>query len=57
MKKKRGFKRKKYKDTAIGLSVNVFNNNVEGALKILKKGMNLLVVTVYGMRIMNGRKI
>jgi len=35
-KKKRNF-RKKPKDTAQGLSVTVFNNNVEGALKVLKK--------------------
>ena len=36
MKKRRNF-RKKPKDTARGLSVNVFNNNVDGALRILKK--------------------
>jgi len=36
MKKRRNF-RKKPKDNAQGLSVTVFNNNVEGALKILKK--------------------
>ena len=36
MKKRRNF-RKKPKDTAQGLSVTVFNNNVEGALRILKK--------------------
>ena len=36
MRKRRNF-RKKPKDTAQGLSVTVFNNNVEGALKILKK--------------------
>ena len=35
-KKKRNF-RKRPKDTAQGLSVTVFNNNVEGALKVLKK--------------------
>tara|TARA_E500000305_G_C3875884_1_gene167333 strand:+ start:256 stop:519 length:264 start_codon:yes stop_codon:yes gene_type:complete len=39
MKYKKNFrnKRKKPKDTAVGLSVNVFNNNVDGALRILKK--------------------
>ena len=36
MRKRRNF-RKKPKDTAQGLSVTVFNNNVEGALKVLKK--------------------
>tara|TARA_B100000287_G_scaffold114860_1_gene106978 strand:+ start:230 stop:478 length:249 start_codon:yes stop_codon:yes gene_type:complete len=36
MRKKRNF-RKKPKDKAIGLSVNVYNNNVEAALKIFKK--------------------
>ena len=36
MKKRRNF-RKKPKDNAVGLSVTVFNNNVEGALKVLKK--------------------
>ena len=36
MRKRRNF-RKRPKDTAQGLSVTVFNNNVEGALKILKK--------------------
>ena len=30
-------KRKKPKDTAVGLAVTVYNNNVEGALKVLKK--------------------
>jgi len=34
---KKNFRSKRPKDTAAGLSVNVFNNNVEGALKILKK--------------------
>jgi len=34
---KKNFRKKRPKDTAVGLSVNVFNNNVEGALKILKK--------------------
>ena len=39
MKYKKNFrgKRKKPKDTAVGLSVNVYNNNVEGALKVLKR--------------------
>ena len=36
MRKRRNF-RKRPKDNAVGLSVTVFNNNVEGALKILKK--------------------
>ena len=36
MRKRRNF-RKKPKDTAQGLSVTVYNNNVEGALKVLKK--------------------
>ena len=36
MKKRRNF-RKRPKDTAQGLSVTVFNNNVEGALKVLKR--------------------
>tara|TARA_B100000131_G_C17591584_1_gene399451 strand:+ start:206 stop:457 length:252 start_codon:yes stop_codon:yes gene_type:complete len=37
MKRRRNFKKKKFKDEARGLSVTVFNNNVEGALKVLKK--------------------
>ena len=37
MRKKRRNFRKKPKDKAQGLSVTVFNNNVEGALKVLKK--------------------
>ena len=36
MRKRRNF-RKKPKDKARGLSVTVFNNNIEGALKILKR--------------------
>ena len=36
MKKRRNF-RKKPKDNSIGLSVKVYNNNVDGALRILKK--------------------
>ena len=36
MKKRKNF-RKKPKDNAVGLSVTVFNNNVEGALKVLKR--------------------
>ena len=36
MKRRKNF-RKKPKDDSIGLSVKVFNNNVEGALKVLKK--------------------
>ena len=45
MKKRRNF-RKKPKDNARGLSVTVFNNNVDGALKVLKrkvKDSNLFV--------------
>ena len=37
MKRRRNFKKKKFKDEARGLSVTVFNNNVEGALKVLKR--------------------
>ena len=36
MRKRRNF-RKKPKDTAQGLSVTVFNNTVEGALKVFKR--------------------
>ena len=36
MRKRKNF-RKRPKDTAKGLSVTVFNNNVEGALKVLKR--------------------
>ena len=36
MRKRRNF-RKKPKDNAVGLSVTVFNNNVDGALRVLKK--------------------
>ena len=36
MKKRRNF-RKKPKDNSQGLSVTVFNNNIDGALRILKK--------------------
>ena len=34
---KKNFRKKKPKDNAVGLSVTVYNNNVEGALKILKR--------------------
>ena len=34
---KKNFRKKRPKDTAIGLSVTVFNNNIEGALKTLKR--------------------
>jgi len=37
MKRKKNFRKKRPKDTAVGLSVTVYNNNVEGALKSLKK--------------------
>ena len=36
MKRRKNF-RKKPKDNTKGLSVTVFNNNVDGALKVLKK--------------------
>ena len=36
MKKRRNF-RKKPKDNSVGLSVKVYNNNVDGALRILKR--------------------
>ena len=36
MRKRSNF-RKRPKDNAVGLSVTVFNNNVDGALRILKK--------------------
>ena len=36
MRKRRNF-RKKPKDNSVGLSVKVFNNNVDGALKVLKR--------------------
>ena len=36
MRKRKNF-RKKPKDNAVGLSVTVFNNNVDGALRIFKK--------------------
>ena len=35
--KKKGFKKRPKKDKLQGLQVTVFNNNVEGALKILKR--------------------
>ena len=34
---KKNFRKKRPKDDSIGLSVKVHNNNVEGALKILKR--------------------
>ncbi len=34
---KKNFRKKRPKDTAQGLSVTVFNNNIEGALKVLKR--------------------
>ena len=36
MKRRKNF-RNKPKDNSVGLSVTVFNNNVEGALKVFKK--------------------
>ena len=37
MRKRKNFRKKKPKNDSIGLSVKVFNNNVDGALRILKK--------------------
>ena len=37
MRKRKNFRKRKPKDDSIGLSVKVFNNNVEGALKVLKR--------------------
>tara|TARA_Y100001963_G_scaffold139860_1_gene206171 strand:- start:120 stop:371 length:252 start_codon:yes stop_codon:yes gene_type:complete len=37
MKYKKNFRKKRPKDKAVGLSVTVFNNNVDGALRVLKK--------------------
>ena len=37
MRRKKNFRKKRPKDNAVGLSVTVFNNNVDGALKVLKK--------------------
>ena len=37
MRKRKNFRRKKPKDDMQGLSVKVWNNNVEGALKIFKR--------------------
>ena len=37
MRRKKNFRKKRPKDNAVGLSVTVFNNNVEWALKVLKK--------------------
>ena len=37
MRRKKNFRKKKPKDNAVGISVTVFNNNVDRALKVLKK--------------------
>ena len=37
MRYKKNFRKKRPKDNSVGLSVTVFNNNVDGALRILKK--------------------
>ena len=37
MRRKKNFRKKRPKDNAVGLSVTVFNNNVEGALKVFKR--------------------
>ena len=34
---KKNFRKKRPKDTAVGLAVTVHNNNIEGALKVLKR--------------------
>ncbi len=36
-KKKKNYKKKKHGNQLRGLSVDVYNNNVDGALRILKK--------------------
>ena len=37
MRKRKNFRKKRPKDDSVGLSVTGFNNNVEGALKVLKR--------------------
>ena len=37
MRYKKNFRKKRPKDNAQGLSVTVYNNNVDGALRVLKK--------------------
>ena len=37
MKKRKNFRKRKPKDERKGLSVTVYNNNVEGALKVFKR--------------------
>ena len=37
MRRKKNFRKKRPKDNAVGLSVTVFNNNVDEALRRLKK--------------------
>ena len=37
MKRKKNFRKRRPKDDSVGLSVKVFNNNIEGALKAFKK--------------------
>ena len=37
MKKRKGFRKRRPKDDAVGLQVKVWNNNVDGALKIFKR--------------------
>ena len=47
---KKNFRNKRPKDNAKGLSVTVYNNNVEGALKVLKrkvKDSNLFIAVSY----------
>ena len=37
MKKRKGFRKRKPRDESVGLQVKVYNNNVEGALKVFKR--------------------
>jgi small subunit ribosomal protein S21 len=37
MRRKKNFRKRRPKDDSVGLSVKVFNNNIEGALKAFKK--------------------
>ena len=41
MKKRKGFRKRRPKDDAVGLQVKVWNNNVDGALKIFKRNKNI----------------
>ena len=37
MIKRKGFRKRRPKDDTVGLQVKVYNNNIDGALRILKK--------------------